>query len=328
MKSANSVPTELVHKWAGKIRHWLLGAFWVLLVFFLIWTSFFTVPADSVAIVQRFGRYLDTDDSGLHFKIPFGVDKVTLIPVRRQLKLEFGFGDKNATNPYQASREPQQEQDMVTGDLNSANVEWVVQYMIEDPKAYLFATSDPEETLRAASEAVMREVIGDRTIDEVITYGRQDIENSATPLTQALCKKYELGLRVTLIQLKNVNPPQPVQDSFNDVNNAQQEKQRAINNATGQYNQVIPKARGEADQTAAEANGYASKRINEATGDANYFSSIFAEYSKAPDITRKRLCLETVTTVMPKISHKIILDDDTAKLLPFLLSSPGTRLGQ
>lgn len=301
------------------LKYFLLAGFWLLLIAACLWTSYFTVPADSVAVVQRFGKYIATDEPGLHFKIPFGVDKVTLVPVRRQEKLEFGYGTPRATNPFQVSRQPDAEQDMVTGDLNSARVEWVVQYRIDDPKEYLFSTTDPERTLRAASEAIMRQVIGDRTIDEVITFGRQDIENSFLPLIQKIVKEYRLGLRVDLVQLKNINPPQPVQASFDDVNNAQQEKQRDINDATGEYNNVVPKARGEAQQVIAEAEGYAAQRVNEATGDADYFNSLFAEYQKAPEVTRERLYLETMGKVIPSMGPKIIVDDQAAKLVPFLM---------
>jgi membrane protease subunit HflK len=302
----------------ARLRTWLLLAFWFVLIALLVATSYFTVPADSLAVVQRFGKSIGTREPGLHFKIPFGVDKVTLVAVRRQLKLEFGYATAQATNPAQAGSQPAQERDMVTGDLNAAQVEFVVQYRIDDPQKYLFATKDPEDTLRAASEAVMREVIGDRTVDEVITFGRQEIENSVLPILQALVKQYILGLRVDLVQLKNINPPEKVQASFNDVNNAQQEKQRDINQATGQYNQVVPRARGEAARMIEEAKGYAQKRINEATGDANYFNSMLAEYVKAPEVTRKRLYLETMTDVLPKMGHKIIVDEETGKIFPFL----------
>src|SRR6185369_2008341 len=284
-------PQQFGQEMATRLKKLFPALFWAVVVLLLVGTSYFTVPADSVAVVQRFGKYIGTDEPGLHFKIPCGIDKVTLVAVRRQLKLEFGFSSPQASNLYQGSREPQQEQDMVTGDLNSAQVEWVVQYRIDDPKQYLFATSDPEDTLRAASEAVMREVIGDRTVDEVITFGRQEIENSVVPILQRLAKQYSLGLRVDLVQLKNINPPEKVQASFNDVNNAQQEKQRDINQATGQYNQVVPRARGEAARMIEEARGYAQKRINEATGDASYFNSMLAEYMKAPAVTRTRIYL-------------------------------------
>ena len=309
------------------LKNWLLAAFWVIVILLLVWTSYFTVPADSVAVVQRFGQYIGTDEPGLHFKIPFGIDKVTSVAVRRQLKLEFGFSSPQATNPYQGSQQPQQEQDMVTGDLNSAQVEWVVQYRIDDPKQYLFATRDPEDTLRSASEAVMREVVGDRTIDEVITFGRQEIETAFLPLIQEVVKRYQLGLRIDLIQLKNINPPGPVQASFNDVNNAQQEKQRSMNLATGEYNRVIPRARGEASKVISEAEGYASKRINEANGDATYFNDMLTQYNKAPEVTRKRIYLETMGEVLPKMGHKLIIDKDSSWLMPFVLPTQMNPLG-
>lgn len=318
MKYANSPKDEFIANLA-KSKKWIIAAVWLALAAFLGWTSYYTVPADSIAVVQRFGKYIGTTEPGLHFKIPGGVDKVTLVPVRRQQKLEFGYGTPRATNPYQDSRDPEQEQDMVTGDLNSARVEWVVQYRIDDPQEYLFATTDPEETLRAASEAIMRQVVGDRTIDEVVTFGRQDIENSCLPLLKKVAKEYQLGLSVDLVQLKNINPPKPVQASFDDVNNAQQEKQRDINQATGEYNSVIPKARGQAKQTIAEAKGYASKRINEATGDADYFTSLFAQYEKAPAVTKERMYLETMSDVIPRMGPKYIVDAQAAKMMPFLM---------
>jgi membrane protease subunit HflK len=314
---------------AHRVRMLLLLGFWGILLLLFVRTAYFTVPADSVAILQRFGKSIGTREPGLHFKIPFGVDRVTAVPVRRQMKLEFGFSTPQASNPYQAGRNPAEERDMVTGDLNAAQVEFVIQYRIEDPQQYLFATKDPEDTLRAASEAVMREVIGDRTVDEVITFGRQEIENSVLPILQKLTKQYVLGLRVDLVQLKNINPPEKVQASFNDVNNAQQEKQRDINQATGQYNQVVPRARGEAARMIEEARGYAQKRINEATGDASYFNSVLTEFVKAPDVTRKRLYLETMTDVLPRMGHKIILDDQTSRIFPFLpLTGPGSWGGK
>ncbi|MGH7979435.1 MAG: protease modulator HflK, partial [Limisphaerales bacterium] len=199
----------------GKILSTLLLVAIVLVILAIIVTGFYTVPADSQAVVQRFGKYTSTEEPGLHFKIPLGVDQVTIIPVSRQLKMEFGYSSANALNPHQGDTDPDATMDMVTGDLNEAEVEWVVQYRITDPTQYLFAVQDPEDTLRAGSEAVMREVIGDRTIDEVITYGRQDIENETLVLLKALVQEYKLGISIDLVQLKNVNPPEPVQAAFN-----------------------------------------------------------------------------------------------------------------
>ena len=283
-------------------------------------TSFFTVPAESEGVVLRFGRFTTTVPSGLHFKIPFGVDTVQIVPVKRQLKQEFGFGTTDATNPWQStsSREWQDEKAMVTGDLNAALVEWVVQYRIEQPELYLFKVRNADATLRDASESVMREVVGDRTVDEVITIGRQEIEDEALQRLQALVKSYEMGIKIDQVQLKNVNPPERVQASFNEVNQAQQEKEQAINIANGEYNKSIPRARGEASQQIRAAEGYAMKRINEAEGDVAAFTAQLAEYLKAPDVTRRRLYLETMAEVLPQVRGKIILDKNTAGIVPLL----------
>lgn len=303
--------------------HWINLGFWLLIVGGLLWTSFYTVSADSVGIVQRFGKYVRTDEPGLRFKAPFGVDEVTLVPIRRQLKLEFGFSTPGAGNAFQGSSEPEMEKAMVTGDLNEAQVEWIVQYRLNDAKRFLFDVRDPEETMRAASEAVMREVVGDRTVDEVITIGRQEIETESRALLQKVVEQYQLGMSIDLVQLKNINPPKQVQASFNEVNQAQQEKQRSINLASGEYNKVVPRARGDAARMIAEAQGYAQKRVNEAEGDAALFTAVFTQYKKAPDVTRQRIFLETMSEVLPKVSRKIIVDDKGQQVFPLLQLQPG-----
>ncbi len=246
------------------------------------WTAYYTVPSDSVAVVQRFGKYLKNVPPGLHFKLPLGIDMATIVPVKRQLKQEFGFATPGATDPFQSPlpRDEQRETQMVTGDLNAALVEWVVQYRIADPVKFLFEVREPRETLRYVSESVMREVVGDRTVDEVITIGRQEIESEALTKMQALSTKYAMGISIDQVQLKNINPPKPVQDSFNEVNQAQQEKEKLINEARRDYNKVIPLAEGEKDQRIREADGYRLKRVNEAEGDAARFSALLAEYAR------------------------------------------------
>jgi membrane protease subunit HflK len=288
------------------------------LVGLAVWSAFFTVPSDSVAVVQRFGKYLREVPSGLHFKLPLGIDVVTIVPVKRQLKQEFGFATKGATDPYQASRDGRRETQMVTGDLNAALVEWVVQYRISEPAKFLFDVREPRGTLRDVSESVMREVVGDRTVDEVITIGRQEIEAEALIKMQALSTKYAMGISIDQVQLKNINPPEPVQASFNEVNQAQQEKEKLINEARRDYNKVIPLAEGEKDQRIREADGYRLKRINEAEGDAARFNALLAEYIKAPVVTRRRIYIETLQDVMPGIRSKIIVDEQTRGILPFL----------
>jgi len=286
------------------------------------WSAYYTVPSDSVAVVQRFGEYLKEVPPGLHFKLPLGIDRATIVPVKRQLKQEFGFTTPGATDPYQSprggERETRQETEMVTGDLNAALVEWVVQYRISDPVKFLFEVREPSETLRYVSESVMREVVGDRTVDEVITIGRQEIETEALAKMQVLASKYVMGISIDQVQLKNINPPRPVQESFNEVNQAQQEKEKLINEARRDYNKVIPLAEGEKDQRIREADGYRLKRINEAEGDVARFSALLAEYSKAPEVTRRRIYIETLQDVMPGIRSKIIIDEQARSILPLL----------
>ena len=242
----------------------------------------------------------------------------TIVPVKRQLKQEFGFSTSGSTDPFQSPVDGKRETEMVTGDLNAALVEWVLQYRISDPKKFLFEVREPGATLRYVSESVMREVVGDRTVDEVITVGRQEIETDALKIMQILSSKYAMGISIDQVQLKNINPPLPVQESFNEVNQAQQEKEKLINEARRDYNKVIPLAEGEKDQRIREADGYRLKRINEAEGDVARFNALLTEYSKAPEVTRRRIYIETMQEVMPDIRSKIILDERTPNLLPLL----------
>lgn len=283
-------------------------------------SSIYTVNTEEEAIVLRFGKFIKTEQPGLRFKLPFGIDRVDFLAVRRQLNQEFGFGTHGNTNPSQWSPPDQQEleKQMVTGDLNTALVEWVVLYRIVTPSEFLFHVRDPEATLRDASEAVMREVVGDRTVDEVITVGRQEIESEAQSKLKTLVNSYGMGISVDQVQLKNVNPPRPVQASFNEVNQAQQEREKSINVANGQANREIPKARGDAERLISEAQGYAVQRVNEAEGDVAKFNAMFAEYQKAPEVTKRRMYLETLRTTLPLAGRKIVLDEDAKQVLPLL----------
>lgn len=288
------------------------------LIVYTLYTASYTVPSDSVGIVQRFGEYSSEKSPGLHFKLPLGADTVTILPVKRQLKQEFGFATVGATNPSQGRPDFAQQSQMVTGDLNAALVEWVVQYRIAEPKKYLFDVRNPGETLRDLSESVMREVVGDRTVDEVITIGRQEIENEALTNMQTLVAKYEIGVSIDQVQLKNINPPRPVQESFNEVNQAQQEKESLINAARREYNKVIPLAEGEKDQRIRAADGYRLKRVNEAEGDAARFNAVLTEYSKAPEVTRRRIYIETLQEVLPTLDSKLIVDENSQQILPLM----------
>ena len=330
---------DLVRRLQSQLQQFLSGGgfrekiiiFCLILAGMVAWSAFYTVPSDSVAVLQRFGRYLKEVPPGLHFKLPLGVDAATIVPVKRQLKQEFGFTTPGASDPYQSPRdgekEIQLETQMVTGDLNAALVEWVIQYRISEPTKFLFKVREPSETLRYVSESVMREVVGDRTVDEVITIGRQEIESEALTKMQALSSKYEMGISIDQVQLKNINPPKPVQESFNEVNQAQQEKEKLINEARRDYNKVIPLAEGEKDQRIREADGYSLKRINEAEGDIARFNALLGEYTKAPEVTRRRIYIETLQEVMPNIRSKIIVDEQTRSILP-LLNLDSQRGGQ
>ncbi len=300
------------------------------LLIFGVWSCFYTVPSESQSVVTRFGKEVRKANSGLAFKLPFGIEKVFIVPVERQLKLEFGFGTQGATNRFQYSRREEQtmEMSMITGDRNAALVEWVIQYRIDDPSDYLFRVRNPEATLRDASESVMRGVVGDRTVDEVLTIGRQGIENDALIKLQELANTYGLGLRIDQVQLKNVNPPVPVQASFNEVNQAQQERDRSVNIARGQYNKSVPRARGEADRTIAEAEGYAIKRVNESEGDAARFTALYEEYAKAPEVTRERIYQEAMSDILSQVKSKIILDGDANNVLPLLPLNEITQPGK
>lgn len=295
---------------------WIIGGI-VVLVFAV--SSFYTIDPEEVGVVMRLGQYVRVAPSGLHFKLPLGIERVIKVPVERQLKEEFGFQTVSAGVRSQfASRGREAEANMLTGDLNAAVVEWVVQYRIVDPYQYLFRVRNVGQTLRDMSEAVMRRVVGDRTVNEVLTVGRQEIADLVEQQLQGLCDQYETGIKVEQVVLQDVNPPDPVKPSFNEVNQAQQEKETLINEAQSEYNRVIPKARGQAEQTVQEAQGYALSRVNTAQGDSARFVDVFREYQKAPDVTRKRLYLETMTQILPQVTKKVIVDEDLKGIIPLL----------
>jgi membrane protease subunit HflK len=299
----------------GKIRL-IVGA---VLILALAFTSIYTIDPEETGMVLRFGKYVRGTPPGLHFKIPFGVERVLKVPIQRQLKEEFGFRTVKAGVKSQYSTKPyQDESNMLTGDLNAAVVEWVVQYRIVDPYKYLFQVRNVEKTFRDMSEAVMRKVVGDRIVNEVLTVGRAEVALQVTIELQELCDQYETGIRVEQVVLQDVNPPDPVKPSFNAVNEAQQEKEKLINQAQSEYNREIPKAKGEALQTIQEAEGYALDRVNRSQGDALLFTAIYEAYRKAPEVTRTRMYIETMTEVLPQVESKIIVDDDLKGVLPLL----------
>ena len=295
----------------------VIGALGIIVTLFSALFGFVSIPTNSVGVKTRFGAYVGTAEPGLAYAIPY-VDKIVQVPTQRLLKLEFGFATPNSSNAFQGDDDPEDTETMITGDLNTALVPWVVQYRITDPKMYLFGAREPEKTLRDLSESVMRQVIGDRTVDEVLTIGRHDIETSALNRIVELCTEYGLGLQIQQVQLATVRPPSVVQAAFNEVNQAQQEKQTAINQAWAVYNDAVPNARGQAKGREKQAEAYAFRRINQAKGEVEKFSLLLAEYSKAPDVTRRRLYLESMEAILPSLEKKVIVDDSVKGILQTL----------
>jgi membrane protease subunit HflK len=299
----------------------------VVLALIFIYSSFFTIDPEEVGVILRFGKFVRVVNPGLNFKIPFWIETLEKVPVERQLKEEFGFRTERAgVRTRYSGREFQDESLMLTGDLNAAEVEWIVQYRIEDPYKFLFKVRNAVSTFRDMNEAIMREVVGDRSVNEVLTVGRVEIANTVTEKLQGLCDQYETGIKVDQVVLQDVNPPDPVKPAFNEVNEAQQEREKLINQARSEYNKVIPKARGDAQRIIEEAKGYAIKRVNEAKGDASKFNAVFREYVKAPEVTRQRIYLETMNEVLQKVGRKLITDEQATGILPlFDLSKQGVQ---
>jgi membrane protease subunit HflK len=292
----------------------------VVVVVILLYGSIYQISPDEMGVIQRFGKFARTTDPGLHFKLPFGIEALTKVPVQQQLKHEFGF---RTTSPgirseFVVTPDGQKEAVMLTGDLNVLNVEWIVQYKIKDPYKYLFKMREAEATFRDMNEAVVRRVIGDNSVDEVLTTGRDRLAHEAKESLQNLCNLYEIGLEISQLIFQDINPPEPVKPSFNEVNESLQEKERKINEAWAEYNNEIPKATGVAEQAIRAAEGYAMERVNNAKGDASRFTAVYQEYARAPLVTRKRLYLETINDVMQKIGKKIIMDGQQKNLLPLL----------
>ncbi|MBI2571362.1 MAG: FtsH protease activity modulator HflK [Candidatus Schekmanbacteria bacterium] len=291
-----------------------------LFVLSLSTSIWFTVEPEEVAVILQFGRYHRTLQPGLHFKLPIPIETVRKVPVQRQLKEEFGFRTLQAAGgrTVYSNKDFSDESLLLTGDLNVAVVEWITQYRISDERAYLFKVRNAVSTFRDMNEAVMRQVIGDHSVNEVLTVGRQQISDEVAKKLQNLCDQYQNGLHVEQIVLQNVTPPDKVKPSFNEVNQAQQERERMINEAKAEFNRIIPKAKGQAQETIAQSQGYALDRVNRARGDADRFRALWQEYRSAPDVTRKRIYLETMAEIFPRVKHKIIVDDDIKSVLPLL----------
>lgn len=299
----------------------------VIILAWAVLSSWYTVQPEERAVVKRFGSVIGITDPGLHFKLPFGIDRVQLVATERVLKEEFGFRTESVT-PLERSRFADEtfpsESLMLTGDLNIIQVEWVVQYRIGDPIRYLYGMRVPTRTLRDLSESVMRRIVGNRIGSDVLTVGRVEIANTARDEIQEAMDRYDNGIRIITVELQDVVPPPRVQPAFNEVNEARQELERMINEATMQANQAIPRAQGTANRTISEAEGYATERVNRAFGETARFAAVLEQYQSVPEVTRSRLYLETLNEALPRIGSILVVQDDQISPLP-LLNLPGAR---
>ena len=295
---------------------------WVV-VFFVILIGLkgviYSIGPDEVGVRQSFGKYVGLSSPGLHAQLPFGIDRVTPIKVEKVLKEEFGLRTirPGIKTEYSHSDYPD-ETLMLTGDLNILDVRWIVQFKIKDPVKLLFAIRNPVQTIRDISEVVMRQFVGDYSVDEVLTTKREEIDDLAQQEMQEILDDYDAGIQIVTVKLLDVNPPEKVKPAFNEVNEAKQEKEKMINQAWEAYNKVIPKARGTAEKTIREAEGYALDKVNRAKGESEKFLATLAEYKKSPDITKKRLYLETLMESLPRAKDKYIIDQKQSSILPLL----------
>jgi modulator of FtsH protease HflK len=292
-------------------------AIWAL---FFVKSTFFTVATDEEAVITRLGAYNRTVGPGLHVKWPMGMEELYLVPIKRQMKLEFGFRSQNAQDAEaraggsqrmrtRYSEAPTDEAEILTGDLFVIHLEWSTQFHITNPKEWLFNLRDPLATFADLNEAAMREVVGDRTFGEALTTGRSEIQAAALQILQERCKLYQLPIGIDQVILQDVRPPDAVKAAFTEVNGAMQERETTINTALKEYNAVVPQAEGQAKALISQAEGYATERTNNALGEVASFSAVFAAYTNAPEITRSRLYLEAMAKVATNATKKIIVDD-------------------
>jgi len=271
----------------------------VLILVGIATTSFFVVDQTEEAVVTRLGRFDRTAPPGLHFKLPFGIEQNYNVPTQQIQNMQFGFRVESAgQNTVFSSADFPEESIMLTGDLNIVDVEWIIQYRISDPEAWLFNVADPLQTIRDISQSVVNRLVGDRSIIDVLGDERPQIEILAQEQMNEVFAGYGLGATVTAVRLQNIVPPAGrVQDAFEDVNRAVQDMNRLINEGRQQYNEEIPRARGEAEQVVQIAQGYASERVNRSRGDAARFNNVLAEYRNDPQTTRTRLYYEMIEDV-------------------------------
>ena len=294
----------------------------LILVLLLIlggYSSFYEVDTEETGVVLRFGEFSSFAEPGLHFKLPFGIDQVFLVPTGRVLKEEFGFRTVSPGVRTTYSKSGLEEESLtLTGDLNVSDVEWIVQFQVADPYKYIFNIQNPVGTIRDIAEAMVRKAIGNANVTEVLTTERAALAGEIEQNLQATLNNYDIGVRIVTVKFQDVNPPEQVKGAFNEVNEAEQQRESLIFQAREQYNREVPKARGVAKSAIQEAEGYSVERINKARGETNRFLALLTEYKKAPEVTRRRIYLETLEEVLPRLEETYIMDDQTGGLLPLL----------
>jgi membrane protease subunit HflK len=297
----------------------VLGIFIFIILIFIISTSFYVVDQKEQGVVLRFGKFNRLTEPGLHMKLPFGIERRFNVPTQMVLKQEFGFRTTKPgiTTVYSEVDYPQ-ESIMLTGDLNIVDAEWIIQYRIVDPVKWLFEVDNQTKTIRDISQSVINLLIGDRAILDVIGAERANIEQYGQDMMNELFKKYNLGIRVTTVKLQNIVPPKgSVQNAFEDVNKAIQDRSRLINEGKQAYNEAIPRAKGEAQQLIEQAQGYAVERVNKAQGDVARFAKVLEEYNRNPQVTRTRLYYEMFEDVFQNVENTDLIDKNLKNFVPF-----------
>jgi membrane protease subunit HflK len=278
-------------------------------------TGFYRVNPQQQGVVLRFGEWVRTTSPGLHYHLPSPIETVLTPEVTRDNRLEIGFRDVQGRSA--SRRDIADESQMITGDENIVDIDFVVFWRIADAGAYLFNLADPDQTIKVAAEAVMREIIGQTAIQTVLTEGRQNVQISVRQKLQELLDEYQAGVRVREVQLLAVDPPADVIDAFNDVQRARQDRDRLKNEAEAFRNDIVPRARGEAAKLVSEAEAYAQEVVNRASGDASRFDQVYEAYLANPAVTKERIYIETIEDVYSNI-EKIIIDDDGNGVVPYL----------
>jgi membrane protease subunit HflK len=283
----------------------------------ILYSAFYTIAPGEQGVVLRFGKYVKTSAPGLNFKLPL-MDEVIKVDVENVRKEEFGFRTVSAGQRSEFAKAGYEAESlMLTSDRNVIDLEWIIQYKVQDPIYFAFKVKDVRQAVRDISEVALRRVVGNMTFDYVLS-NREMLAADTQREVQESLDRYQAGVKIVTVQFQDVNPPDHVKPSFNEVNEADQDMKRLVNEAEEAYNREVPKARGDAKKMLEEAQGYAVERVNLAQGEASRFLAILKEYKGGQDVTRRRMYLETMQEVLPKVAEIYVIDGEKGGLLPFL----------